>query len=278
MISSEDTECEHNQNDNQGSQNEKESMKTDVQVSMMRNRIDSLLTSLMKVSPSDDKKHFLLMEDRKWVTDKYGDQGQYKGEICNDDGLPHGFGDMIYLDGRKYIGSWKLGMWHGKGKAVFENGDVYEGNYDNDQRHGHGQYTWNDGRKYVGMFQKGKRHGEGTFTWPDNSSYIGAYESGERSGFGVYTFPDGSVYRGSWKHSKMHGFGECTWIDGRTYSGEWKDGSAHGIGKEVRPDGTIRHDGLWEKDKPIQTILDVSKEPHVVDESSTSIDESEDFE
>ena len=76
----------------------------------------------------------------------------------------------------------------------------------------------------------------------------------------------------------MHGFGECTWIDGRTYSGEWKDGSAHGIGKEVRPDGSIRHDGLWEKDKPIQTILDVSKEPHVVDESSTSLDESEDFE
>ena len=96
------------------------------------------------------------MADRKWVTDKYGDQGQYKGEICNDDGLPHGFGDMIYLDGRKYIGSWKLGRWHGKGKAVFENGDVYEGNYDNDQRHGHGQYKWNDGRKFVGMFHKQK--------------------------------------------------------------------------------------------------------------------------
>ena len=30
------------------------------------------------------------------------------------------------------------------------------------------------------------------------------------------------------------------------------NGKAHGQGIEIRPDGSVRHDGQWENDKPIR--------------------------
>jgi len=47
---------------------------------------------------------------------------------------------------------------------------------------------------------------------------------------------------------------QCHWSDGRVYTGDWENGKAHGYGKEVRPDGSIRHDGKWEMDKPIRNF------------------------
>jgi hypothetical protein len=44
---------------------------------------------------------------------------------------------------------------------------------------------------------------------------------------------------------------QCCWSDGRIYKGDWVNGKAHGYGKEIRPDGSIRHDGKWDNDKPI---------------------------
>jgi hypothetical protein len=34
--------------------------------------------------------------------------------------------------------------------------------------------------------------------------------------------------------------------------GHWHMGKAHGKGKEVNPDGSIRHEGVWSYDKPIR--------------------------
>ena len=44
------------------------------------------------------------------------------------------------------------------------------------------------------------------------------------------------------------------------YQGEWVNGKAHGQGKETRPDGSIRHDGLWENDKPIRDNNKIDKD------------------
>ena len=52
---------------------------------------------------------------------------------------------------------------------------------------------------------------------------------------------------------------QCHWSDGRVYKGEWVNGQAHGKGKEIRPDGSIRHDGQWENDKPIREGDDKQK-------------------
>lgn len=182
-----------------------------------------------------------------------GDQGQYKGDV-DDQNLPDGTGDMIYVDGRKYHGGWKHGHWHGSAKCRWPNGDIFKGTFDMCERHGHGSYQWSDGRSFTGDFFKDKRHGNGEFRWPDGSTYVGEFKQGHRDGYGNYRFPDGSVYEGGWCNSQMHGQGECQWADKRVYSGEWQNGKAHGLGKETRPDGSVRHDGLWEEDRPIRDV------------------------
>lgn len=44
---------------------------------------------------------------------------------------------------------------------------------------------------------------------------------------------------------------ECVWPDGRLYKGDFHENAAHGYGIEYNPDGTIRHDGLWDHDAPV---------------------------
>jgi hypothetical protein len=188
------------------------------------------------------------------IRDPYGDEGRYTGVVM--DGRPHGRGTMHYIDGRSYAGDWKLGRWCGQGRATFVNGDIYVGQYERDQRHGYGRYEWADGRVYDGGFRRDNRNGSGTYSWPDGSSYTGEFLNGHRHGQGTYQFADGSIYTGEWKNGKYHGHGECVWADGRTYRGDWQEGKAHGYGVEHRPDGSIRHEGEWKKDRPVRPKLE----------------------
>ena len=189
--------------------------------------------------------------EQQWIVDPYGDQGEFFGDL-NADNLPHGTGVMKYSDGRIYSGEWKNGRWHGRGRATFSNGDLFEGMYYEDQRHGDGVYQWSDGREFKGGFVNDQRSGHGEYSWPDGAKYVGEFQKGLRHGEGTYTFSDGSFYRGSWLNGKYHGKGECHWSDGRVYKGDWENGKANGYGKEIRPDGSVRHDGKWENDKPLR--------------------------
>jgi hypothetical protein len=184
------------------------------------------------------------------VSDHNGDFGKYTGALIR--GKPYGTGTMTYGDGRTYTGEWVAGRWHGHGKCIFTNGDTYTGDYLKDQRHGIGRYEWNDGRVYDGSFVFDHRDGRGVYSWPDGSVYIGDFKKGLRHGHGLYTFAEGSVYTGNWENGKYHGDGECRWKDGRCYQGEWKEGTAHGYGVELKADGTVRHKGLWNKNKPVK--------------------------
>jgi hypothetical protein len=188
------------------------------------------------------------------IRDPYGDEGRYTGVVM--EGRPHGRGTMHYIDGRSYAGDWKHGRWCGQGRATFVNGDVYVGQYERDQRHGYGRYEWADGRIYDGGFRRDNRNGSGTYSWPDGSLYTGEFLNGHRHGQGTYQFADGSIYTGEWKNGKYHGQGECVWADGRTYRGDWQEGKAHGYGVEHRPDGSIRHEGEWKKDRPVRPKLE----------------------
>ena len=100
------------------------------------------------------------------------------------------------------------------------------------------------------------REGHGIYTWPDGAKYSGDFHKGLRSGQGRYEFKDGSVYVGEWQNGKYHGKGDCHWSDGRVYRGEWVEGRASGFGVEIRPDGSIRHEGQWENDRPIRDELE----------------------
>lgn len=211
---------------------------------------NSVKTSKRNNKNEDHQLVLLQQVQNKRINDPYGDEGKYTGVMIG--GKPHGQGKMLYKDGRVYMGEWRQGRWHGRGHAIFANKDAYVGQYKNDQRHGHGRYEWCDGRVYDGLFEMDHRQGHGTYTWPDGAVYTGDFHKGLRHGKGRYIFSDGSVYSGDWKEGKYHGEGECIWADGRRYRGQWHMGKAHGKGIEHRPDGTIRHDGEWKKDRPIR--------------------------
>ena len=45
---------------------------------------------------------------------------------------------------------------HGKGELIWKDGRKYIGNYENDKKHGQGEFHWSDGRIYKGEWAHGK--------------------------------------------------------------------------------------------------------------------------
>ena len=78
---------------------------------------------------------------------------------CIEGDCVNGKGTMIYPDGRKYVGDFKLG-----------------------KRTGSGAMTYPDGRHYVGKFQDGELTGQGTLISPDGKKWVGNFKDGEFMG------------------------------------------------------------------------------------------------
>lgn len=116
----------------------------------------------------------------------------YDGEWRN--GLPHGYGQVIYInggyfqgyfdngvslcndgifiypDGTFYRGQIKDSSANGNGILVYKNGEmVYVGTWLNDKPHGHGKEEYKDGSIYLGNFIEGVKEGTGKFRWADGS-------------------------------------------------------------------------------------------------------------
>ena len=45
---------------------------------------------------------------------------------------------------------------HGYGILIWKDGKKYEGEFVNDKREGKGTFTWSDGRQYIGEWKAGK--------------------------------------------------------------------------------------------------------------------------
>ena len=45
---------------------------------------------------------------------------------------------------------------HGYGILIWKDGKKYEGEFVNDKREGRGSFTWADGRQYIGEWKAGK--------------------------------------------------------------------------------------------------------------------------
>ena len=79
----------------------------------------------------------------------FGDKethSKYTGDVGN--GVPNGFGIMIFPNGNKYIGDWKDGKWNGQGTFTTSNGSKYEGEYKDDWELNGTQYDKNGNIKY----------------------------------------------------------------------------------------------------------------------------------
>ena len=189
--------------------------------------------------------------ESKELRDAFKIGGIYTGTVDRATSLPEGNGMMKYHEaGRTYEGSWSKGRWHGRGKIRNADGDIYVGDIVFDKKEGGGKMMFADGRMFVGKFQEDNPV-EGTIMYPDKSRYVGQLSMDIRQGKGAYYFTDGSYFEGTFEKDKFH-VGTMTWPDGGWYSGEFKNNQMHGMGKEIRPDGSIRHDGLWQAGSPVR--------------------------
>jgi len=81
------------------------------------------------------------------------------------DGKRHGYGTMVWPDGKKYVGEWKGG-----------------------NRHGCGLVSWPDGQKYIGEWDGDLATGKAVLRKADGSLYIGDLVDSQRQGHGIQTF------------------------------------------------------------------------------------------
>ena len=188
----------------------------------------------------------------KEIVDPYGEIGVYSGALSKSTSMPNGRGHLEYHKDRRWCeGDWIHGRLTGYGRLSNGAGDYYEGGLKNDHFHGIGVMRFDNGRVFEGTYIKGQMV-QGKMSYQDGSIYDGCWVDCARHGHGMCIFGDGSKYEGEFREGHFHGHGEMTWNDGGYYAGDWREGKMHGYGKEVRPNGTIRHEGEWSCDQPVR--------------------------
>ncbi len=98
----------------------------------------------------------------------------YVGGIV--DGKRHGFGELTFSNGSKYIGEFKDGKKEGRGTYVTKR-EMYVGEWKNDAKNGYGVQYESDGSRYEGIFMHDKTNGRGVFTYKDGTYEIAKYHN-----------------------------------------------------------------------------------------------------
>ena len=75
---------------------------------------------------------------------------------------------------------WQENKMHGFGHLIWPNGRQYEGEFVNDVKQGEGTFQWADGQIYTGQWLNGKQHGKGVLTSLDGIPRVGLWENGKR--------------------------------------------------------------------------------------------------
>ncbi|KAL5005990.1 hypothetical protein ScPMuIL_017148 [Solemya velum] len=158
---------------------------------------------------------------------KFTKHGIYKDSTYNGywmNGKIHGKGELVWADGRKYVGKFKNGFLHGPGVMTIPKGEGQEEIQD---------ANWKDGRL----------HGPTIITYANGDMYEGYFKEGQRSGHGIYRqgrhmADTASIYIGEWDKDTKHGYGVMDDIlRGEKYMGMWQDDCRHGNGIVVTLDG-----------------------------------------
>jgi hypothetical protein len=106
------------------------------------------------------------------------------------DGMPHGWGKLIYPDGSCYSGTFIKGVPSGQGRFISSQGWFYEGDLFKEQAQGKGVFGFeNIGYRYEGEWEGDLPNGRGRETWTRPNfvaSYEGEYVAGKKQGKGIY--------------------------------------------------------------------------------------------
>lgn len=152
---------------------------------------------------------------------------------------PPKFDDVPHLlsDGSIYIGKWENGLQHGKGKLIHLNGTSYDGDWVEGKKDGDGIAKFPEGHKckeYNGKWKDGNYGSSGKFSFADGGVYDGGLLNGKFDGDGTYFYSDGTQFTGKWKEGKKHGEGTYTYPDKRPpYTAVWVNGIRQGKNKSV---------------------------------------------
>lgn len=209
-----------------------------------------------------------------------GQEGQrYDGAVS--EGLPHGYGLMVYGDAGKYEGHWTRGNRDGNGKMVWtknqkfgptSTGWRYEGAWAADVFHGYGQLWYDtEGANYCGLWRNGQKHGLGKEV-KGHEVYEGSFAEDRRSGRGTLNtgkqiitgnFSDGecnddeaqvsyggegTTYSGAVRCSVRHGEGRMMFPNGDSYEGEFFSDRKHGVGLYTFAEGAT-YEGQFRDDQ-----------------------------
>lgn len=88
---------------------------------------------------------------------------KYQGQELN--GRPHGYGTMIYGDGKRYEGEFANGLRHGQGTLTMPNGESFKGQFINDAITENGAYYDENGRPRNIHYAKPKAKSLGSVVW-----------------------------------------------------------------------------------------------------------------
>ena len=189
-------------------------------------------------SYSREKSFEFLLDNYEFKTKKFDDGRLYRGQ-CDPFGREHGYGTMVFPDGRKYEGYYEKGIAQGKGKMHCSDGRCFEGEWVNGAAHGKGHLILADGSEYDGEWKNGKIEGYGYYRYSDGSIYRGDFISEKRCGYGILIYADGSKYMGEWVDDCRSGYGIFYYANGGYYRGEWLKDQKNGIGYYRINDNTI---------------------------------------
>lgn len=128
--------------------------------------------------------------------------GDYFGHTA--DGLPEGYGRMIYADSTEYSGAWHRGLRQGCGTFLNAQGLSRAGLWKADTL-SQGVETGRDER-YEGEFDaRGLRHGYGKVISQGGDIYLGNWVDGKRDGFGFSVGTARVVHAGIWRDDVFKG-------------------------------------------------------------------------
>ena len=168
------------------------------------------------------------------------------------DGVPYGYGSIVYEDETSYTGEFSKGKRSGVG-LLDEGDDYYVGEWKDDARNGYGYYHYFDGSVFEGNWTSNTPNGWGRYTYVNgdvaegewsyaddeeirlletenyylDSPYVGLLMDGVPCGYGVIIFEligsedRLSLYYGEWKDGHPQGDGIFLFENGDQLSGEW---------------------------------------------------------
>lgn len=103
--------------------------------------------------PGTEPSLLILQTLSRAIMKKLNESGaRYEGDL-DENGLRHGKGKVIYIDGTYYDGNWFKGKKEGWGEHLYADGTIYKGDWKNDQREGLGKIHYLNGNTLYGSYK-----------------------------------------------------------------------------------------------------------------------------